>query len=319
MTTREAWLKERRLGVGASDVPAILGEDPRKGAFAVWESKVNDKPSQEDEESWLTFGRDVEAAIARGYSRKTGRAILPRQEFEIVKHPDLPILGATLDFEIDPSENYPAPAGIVGAPGVLETKAVGFHKAHEWASEPPLAFVIQVQVQMACRGRAWGSLGALMGGIVIAEPIDLTPDPEFMAVVLERVERFWWHVTNRIPPEADAKPETRAAIRRLWGGVEGETLALNEYDLGMVQDWEEAKTRKAKAEEEYDCAVNTLAVRMGNATTGYLPDGSAFLYSREDVKAAACKGCGAEIRKAFTRRVARRWFPKGFLTGGGKA
>lgn len=311
---RESWLKERAKGVGASEVAAILGEDPRRGALAIYADKVAGKPP-EDEEEWLSFGRDVESAIARGYSRKTGRPILPRTEFEIVKHPDLAILGATLDFEISASDKYPAPGP---GDGVLETKAVGFHKAHEWASEPPLMFAIQVQVQMACRGRAWGSLGALMGGIQIAEPVDMTPNPAFMTVVMERVERFWWHVEHQVPPEVDAKPETRAAIRRLWGGDADKAIALEDADVEVVNLWEVAKALKDRTEDEYDLIVNKLAVRMGDASTGHLPDGSAFIYSVETVKASAC-ACGKQLRKEFTRRVPRRWWPQHLrLKKGGK-
>lgn len=309
LSPREAWLEERRRGVGASEVAAILGVDPRRGALAVYADKVAAR-SSEDEELWLTFGRDVENAIARGYSRKTKRPILPRNAFEIVRHPDLPILGATLDFEIEGSKECPAPAGADGV-GVLETKAVGFHKRDEWQEDPPLHYQVQVQIQMACRGRAWGSLGALMGGIVIADPVDLVPNPDFVNLALEQVARFWWHVENQRPPEADAKPETRQAIRRLWPGSNGQLIALTREDLQLVESWEAAKVAKEAAEDHYDGCVNRLAVRMGDAERGALPDGSEFVYATENVKAQLCKGgCGHEVKKPFTRRVPRRWWPK---------
>lgn len=307
LSRRATWLAERRKGVGASEVAAILGVDPRRGPLAVYVDKVAEKPS-EDDEDYLAFGRDVEAAIARGYSRKTKRPIVGAGALEIVRHPDLPILGATLDFEIEASKECPAPAEGVG---VLETKAVGFHKRDEWQLEPPLPFVIQVQIQMACRRRAWGSLGALMGGIFIAEPVDLTPNPEFVRVALAAVAEFWWHVENGVPPPADAKPATRDAIRRLWPGAAGTAIALGSEDLAVVEQWEVAKLRREDAQDDEDRLVNQLAVRLGDAETGYLPDGSAFVYDVSHVKAQLCKGgCGTEIRKAFTRRVPRRWWPK---------
>ena len=39
---RDAWLAERRKGIGASDVAAILGEDPRRSALSVYAEKIDD-------------------------------------------------------------------------------------------------------------------------------------------------------------------------------------------------------------------------------------------------------------------------------------
>lgn len=312
---REEWLEERRKGVGASEVAAILGVDPRRGPLAVYADKIAARPSEE-EEIYMTFGRDVEVAIARGYSRKTHRVILPRNAYEIVRHPALPILGATLDFECDPSKEYPAPITAAGVPaegaGILETKAVGFHKRDEWVEDTPLNFVVQVQMQMACRGRTWGSLGALMGGIAIADPVDMLPNPEFVEVALKAVAEFWWRVENRNPPEADAKPATRDAIRRLWPGDNGTAIAFTQEDQALVDAWEAAGERKGEAEERYDRLVNQLAVRLGDASEGRCPDGSSYRYHAEAVAAQLCRGgCGTEVKKAHTRRVPRRWWPKG--------
>jgi len=37
---RDRWLARRRELVTASDVPAILGEDPHRGPLAVWAAKI---------------------------------------------------------------------------------------------------------------------------------------------------------------------------------------------------------------------------------------------------------------------------------------
>lgn len=313
---RKAWLQERRRGVGASEVPAILGVDPRRGPLAVYADKVaaDDGPLPEHEAEYLTFGRDVETAIGRGLARRTGRELLPRHPYEIARHPDLRILGATLDFEWLASERYPAPLTAAGAPargpGALEAKAVGFHRADEWAADPPLWYVVQVQVQMACRGLEWGTLGALMGGIQIAEPVDLVPDVNFMAEVLEAVARFWWHVENRQPPEADALPATRAALRRLWPNTRG-AVAWGREELDLVDEWQHWRELAAGAKDEAALLVNRLALRLGPAEEGFLPDGSSFRFKVEDVPAVQCKGCGHVVKRAGRRRVPRRWWPKG--------
>jgi predicted phage-related endonuclease len=302
---REQWLEERGHGVGASELAAVLNEDPRRGPMDVYVDKVAGKPSEADWD-WLTFGHDVEGATMRGYARKTGRQLIPRAAFEVIRHPDLAILSATPDGFTTGSERFPAPAEGHGA---LEAKAVGFHKREEWLADPPLCFVIQVQAQMGCARLAWGSLAALMGGISIADPVDLLRDDAFLEAALAEVERFWWHVRNRVPPPFESKPETRRAIRRLWPTDDGSSIALDGEALELVEEWERQKAKKDEVEDGYKHLVNQLTVRMGSAAVGQLPDGSSFVLKGEDVKPQLC-GCGREIRKAFTRRVPRRWWPK---------
>ena len=310
---RAAWLAERRNGVGASEVAAILGVDPRRGALSVYADKVAGKDS-EDDSSWLAFGRDVEGAIAKAYARTTGREIIDLDPHEIVRHPDLPILGATPDRRVIGSNAYPSP--VPDEHGVLELKAVGFHAKHQWSAEPPLQYVIQVQVQMACMKLRWGSIGALMGGIQIAEPVDLTPDAEFMAAVLEAVERFWWHVTTRTPPDADGLPSTRDAIRRIWSQDNGEQLILPDEGLTVVKEWAEAKEKKAQSDIQYEMATNKLAVLMGPAQEGAMPDGLSLMMKTEHRNATQCKVCGTQNRKAYSFRAPKIVKTRSLLTEG---
>lgn len=305
-SSREQWLAERRKIIGASEVAAILGVDPRRNALSVYADKVAGKLDESDE-SWLAFGRDVEAAIAKGYSYRTGRPVRDLGADTIQRHPDLHFLGATLDRVTEGSDTYPAPAS---GPGPLELKAVGFHRESEWREEPPLQYVVQVQIQMACTGAPWGSLGALFGGIRIAEPADMMRDDRFLKVAYELLARFWWQVQRRQPPEADGSEVSREAIKRLWPVDDGQAVTLLEADRLLADRWEVAKLRQKEAEETRDEIENKLRVRIGEAQRGDLPDRTALMLKAESVKAQLCKGCGKEIRGGFTRRVLRRWRPQ---------
>lgn len=306
---RDQWLAERKSAVGASEVAAILGEDPRRGALSIYANKVVDRPSEEDLD-WMAFGRDVEGAIANGYARKSGRIVINVSPYEFLRCKDLPILGATLDRRLEPggSEKFPAPAE---GEGDLEAKAVGFQKQKDWESDPPTMFVIQVQAQLECSGLKWGSLGALFGGIMIADPVDILPSPDFVAIMKEEVEKFWWHVTNRIPPEADAKPDTAAAIKTIWARDTGRTIALDHEAVALMDDFESRREAKSLSEEKYKEVVNKIGVLMQDAAVALLPDGSSLVYKTSDVKAQLCTGCATEVKKAHTRRTPYRWWPKG--------
>jgi predicted phage-related endonuclease len=301
---RAQWLLARHEHVGASELAAIVDADPRRGWLSIYAAKVEQR-LDEDESSWLAFGRDVETAIAKGYEHKTGREVIDLGAFDFVRHPRCARLGATLDRRCHGSSLFPTPAGATGE-GALELKAVGFHKAHEWHEEPPLHYVVQVQAQMACAQLRWGSLGALFGGISIADPVDLLPDPAFMEAALVAVDRFWWHVEHRVPPPADAKPDTVAAIKRLWANDNGATVPLDEQAARLVAEWEKAKAAESAAECEAKAIDTQLRALLGAATFGELPDGSLLTLKKVERAGYAVKPTSYRTLKHTTPRIPRR-------------
>lgn len=269
---REQWLMLRRETIGASDVAAILGCDPRRGALAVYASKIGGIDAEETR--WMKWGRLVEGAIAEGYTDETGRPTVDLGAYEMQRHPDLKILTATLDRVTSGSAANPAPiASENGTMVPLEAKAVAGFKAREWIEDPPLHFQVQLNAQLACTGAQWGSLVALVGGITLAWK-DVLRDDAFLAAALPKLEEFWLRVLRRDPPEADALPGTSEALRRLWPQDDGETIPLEAEALQLADQWETAKASKSDAEAKVDDLGNKLRLRIGAATFGALPDGS---------------------------------------------
>lgn len=275
---RSRWLAARRELVTASDVAAILGEDPRRGPLAVYCDKLGAEEQQETVP--MRRGRRFEDAIAHEYHDQTGRPVGDLPEYEITRHPDLSWLGATLDRTTDGCPAAPDPFGgtvaesrdgrVVGRVPLQIKMAIG--SARDWEEEPPLGYVVQVQVEMACAGSNWGALAALVGPGPLAT-VDLVRDDAFFAALIPALEKFRWHVEKRIPPEADAKPGTSAAIRRLWGVPDGATVALPDA-LDLVEQWEAAEHRIGAAKHTADELENKLRARLGSASFGALKDGS---------------------------------------------
>jgi predicted phage-related endonuclease len=254
--------------VTASDAAAVLGADPRRSALAVYAEKVGAIDPPEDED-WLAFGRDVEGAIAKGYTRKTGR---PARDLglEIQAHPDLPWLGATLDRVTEGSAQLPAPAA---GPGPLELKAVGGRSVVEWKDREPTHYVIQVQIQIAVTCAAWGSLAPMFNGLAI-EARDQLRNDRFLAAALPRLEEFHLRVLRRDPPEeTDALPATAEALRALFPG-NGLTVAMDPDTLNLVDRWERAKWNANAACLEADEIENRLRRQLAGATFGALTDGT---------------------------------------------
>jgi len=301
---RTRWLAARREHVTASDVAAILGEDPRRGALQVYLSKVH---GYEPEDALpMRRGRRFEAEIAFEYAEQTGRVVLPVPEYELVVHPEHPFLAATPDRKVLATDDGPDPFGLVdvGPKEVDRVRApleikMAIGSASKWKDEPPLGFIVQTQVQMACLGSEWGALC----GLVSPGPLktfDLPFSQAFFDAALPRLEEFWGRVRNRKPPEADGLPGTSEAIRKVWSSEDGATVPLDREALEMADALDQAKLREGGAHQTVEELGNKLRARLGSASFGALPDGT-YLDLNE------VKKKGHTVKPTKYRVLKRRW------------
>ena len=73
--SREDWLAYRRLGIGGSDVAAIMGISPFATIRDLYNDKIGVLPLIEEEEgNWVAkeVGHRLEDLVAEIFSRKTG-------------------------------------------------------------------------------------------------------------------------------------------------------------------------------------------------------------------------------------------------------
>ncbi len=286
---RAQWLAQRRELITAADAAAIIGADPRRGPLAVWAEKVGQV--EVEETIPMRRGRRLESAIVEEYAEQTGRAATPWPAYEILIHPTIPWLGATLDATT-----------IHAAPIPLEIK-LALGSAGDWREEPPLAHQCQAQVQAQCFEAQEAALAGLIGPGPL-KVYDLPRDDAFFALLVPRLEKFRWHVETKTPPEADGKAGTTDAIKALWSGENGDTVALDADTLDMADKWEAALARSEAAGETAQELENKLRARIGAASFGALTDGS-FLALR----VTKVKGYTRTVQPTSYRRL-RRFRPR---------
>jgi predicted phage-related endonuclease len=296
-SAREAWLLRRRELVTASDVAAILGLDDRRRPADVFAAKLG---LCDDEMSWpMRWGTAIQGAIGSAYSEATGRRVrmIPTDLPELTLHPDLSWLGASLDGDVDGCERMPAPAE---GQGVFEAKATSV--GHTWGDEVPVPFQLQVTVQAACAGRAWGSVGAFVGMRQPPRVQDIVFDAELFALMVPKLEEFWQRVRRKDPPLDAPEWFSHDAIRKLWSTNTGQIIALQaDEDLELVKEWREQKSVKAAAEDRVESLGDRLRLRLAGAAIAYLPDGSAVALS--NVKEGWVE---AHTKAAHTRLLDKR-------------
>lgn len=272
---RAAWLAERRTGLGSSDAPIIAGVSSWKSPFQLWGEKVG-LPTEELDGEWLEWGIRLEPVIAEKYAEETGRRLVDPEPFTVLRHPERPWCLATID-------RYVADAG--QPLGVLELKTAASWKADEWADEPPVAYQVQLQHQLAVTGASWGSLAVLIGGQRFRW-CDLPRNDRFIAILLEREAAFWRRVETGDPPPVDGREGTRELLQALYPestpgqvvALPGAALAWDQQRLeahAQVQHWTERKTE----------AENLLKQAIGPAERGIAPNGVTYVWATTTRKA----------------------------------
>jgi hypothetical protein len=238
---RSLWLLRRREIIGASDVAAILGVDKHRSNLDVYCEKLG--LGEQAEVAAMLRGRIYQDAIATDYQQQTGRAVEIGDPYEIHIHPSVSWIGSTFDARTQCDAQWIS----------LELKwALG--SGYEWKDEPPRAYIVQAQIQIQCNdGARVGALAGLVGPGPLS-CVDLERDDEFFDLAYPVLERFRWHVENKVPPEPESGLAL-PALKRIWPGADGRTLELPQaLPLGhrFKEHWTDCQPQVGCGEETDD-------------------------------------------------------------------
>jgi predicted phage-related endonuclease len=290
-----SWLAARRLGIGSSDGPEILGRGYR-GPLSVYADKVADSPRQEP--TWaMRCGHAMEAAIAEEFSRETGLSLMDCGDYGLVSSGEIAWLAATPDRLVR-REDWVSPPGLLSAAkAVLEIKTVNHFQRARWQDEPSELALIQVQHQLLVLGLDEWHIAASIGHDA---PVRYQGErnEKFLAVYVVVLQEFWDRVQTRCPPDnIDGSEATREALVRLYPKDRGLTISLPPEFVALDARREVLREQLKAAEEEKDIIDNQLRAAMGDAAYGTLP-GVEYSLKTEDRKAYSVK--------ASTRRPLKR-------------
>ena len=301
--TREEWLKQRRIGIGGSDVSAIMGLNAYKSPLSVYLDKIGESPLEDTSSEAAFWGTQLEDVIARHYAETNGVKI--RRNNHILIHPEYPWMIANIDRE--------AFSDIRGHYGV-EVKTAGLRNSYLWDDgNVPVPYVLQMQHYMAVTGWDVFVCPALIGGQQYIER-EIPRDEAIIATLIEAEGEFWDKVQRRIPPAWDGSQEASRILQALYPKAEtgkqivlpstilNVILAHQELDLqvkeakGVVKDLE---TKKKAYEQE-------IAAIMGDAETGII-DGIQVTYKTTERKSYVVEATSyrtLRIKELKEKRVA---------------
>lgn len=263
MSTQQ-WMEDRRMGVGASESAALFGVHPFLSQYALWASKVEPKPWDEEGNERQEDGKAMEPRIAARYQKATGRNVWEPPQ-KMYRHPRYERMIASPDrFASGSQSDHP--------PICVELKLFEDHRAGD---EFPAYTLIQNQQQMACVGSHTGSI-AILGSFRCFEYQDFERNDEFIAILQEKIEAFWKLVESRTPPTADGSHSTAEALKRLFPKDQGATVFLDGECAAWADKLELAKSAIKEAEKVKLEAENIIKAAIKDATFAKLPDGTSF-------------------------------------------
>lgn len=260
--------KLRRLGIGASEIAAAVGEDPFRSPLDLWLEKTGrqDPPasgvkrSQTARTPQMEWGQRLEGLLAEAFAARHGVLLTPSRT---LVHPELPWAFATPDRLVG------------GRRACLEVQNVGFRTMHLWRDEADQWHAprhVQLRGQWQCLVGGFDSfhVAALIGGRDdYDEAFDF--DPALGRDLVERASRFWHeNVLADRAPDATASDRDRELLTRLHPVDDGRMIdASPELEdeisafLDAQRDERAAENRKAKAQNRLRQLIGDAAGAVG--------------------------------------------------------
>lgn len=292
---REAWLTERRKGIGSSDAPVILfGKAHGTSVHDLFLEKIGLSEDEVTVTPRMRWGTLLEPLIREDYVAEMGRRVEPCGQ--MLRRKDRPWQQATPDGFVF--------RGPTNALGVFEMKTSG---RSEWDDGVPPDILAQVDHQLAVTGLPFATVAVLrfgFRGIDDRYHLDIERDEERIRVLLEAEDEFWGRVTDRVPPPVDETEACAKALgKRYREVVEGKQVQLSAALLDADATLVNLKVQRKELEARILLAENTIKAAIGDAESGLLPDGTLYRWPTITVNVPPQPARTSQYRRLYRKEA----------------
>lgn len=279
----QAWLDERRTGIGASEAPVLVegNEEEWRELFA---RKLGLIPERESNEA-MEIGSDMEPVIAKRYALRTGQPVVKVDR--IVRYPEHPEIFASLDRRTRRGRR------------AVELKAVG-HPTDDFgpdgSDQLPDRMIYQVQQQLLCIGYDVADVAVLFGGREL-RVYPVGRDQSLIEEIIALEVAAWAFIARgEMPPWPG--PAARAPTLRA-----DEVEATPEL-LALIDEHEALTARSTQAEKHLDEIKDRIRAYLADVggARGVLPDGRVVTVSHRPNKPTE-KPAWKQIADGYRRRL----------------
>jgi putative phage-type endonuclease len=265
------WIEAHKLGIGASQIAAVLGEHRFGSRLRVWAEKVGRlEPADLSNNESVHWGLTLEPLVATEYQKRTKRSISRAGTL---------LQSTTYDWAIC-TPDYWLMDGDGGWVVPLQIKTTSAFRLKDWADGPPIETWWQVQHEMFVTGAPWASCGVLVGGNRFMWA-DVKRDQTAIDRIIVEGAAFWEQVKNKTYPDPDANASD-VIVELFQSAAEGEELALPPEAIEWDSDLSLMKIERIALDERIKELENNLKLCIGPAERGVLLDGSgAYTYKNQ--------------------------------------
>lgn len=182
--------KERKLGIGGSDMPIIMGLSSYKTPYQLYLEKTGQIDSGQEESQLQYWGNQLEEIIRKEFEKRNNVVVETR---ETLVHPVLDFMRANID------------GFIPGLNAVLEVKCSSSFMASEWGEDGsdviPMQYLVQVAHYCAVTNADCAYIAVLIGGNDYRE-FKYERNMALEEKVINAAKRFWDCVQDKTPPDA---------------------------------------------------------------------------------------------------------------------
>lgn len=192
--SQEEWLKLRDLGIGGSDVGAILGYDKYKNNIELWNHKKGIKKIEFKGNEATERGKKSEEPIAKlweAFNAKRVRLIKPEYSY---CHSECEFMRANFDY-----------FGVVdGQNCIIEIKSAEPQNMKEWKDGIPYSYYCQCLHYLAVSGLKTCCLVVAiklrMSSDIVLKEYVINRNQEEIDFIIKKEMEFWESLKGDIPP-----------------------------------------------------------------------------------------------------------------------
>jgi putative phage-type endonuclease len=249
---RQMWLKERRRGIGGSDIAGVVGMSPWSSPIKVYQAKIGELPDIPETEA-MHFGTELEAFVAKEFERQTGLRVRKRNAILYHSKQEKWML-ANVDRLV------------IGRHEGLECKTTNAFSADKWSEEKvPDQYFLQCQWYMGVTGYPRWHIAVLIGGQHFLHRV-IERDDELIAQLMEKGRDFWFnHVVPRIPPEFDGSRSSAELLSYMYPEGRPETVNLPNRFADELKRHDEIVEQINKLKTEKAAIENRIKAQMKEA------------------------------------------------------
>ncbi|MCX4025080.1 YqaJ viral recombinase family protein [Endozoicomonas sp. SM1973] len=261
MSEEEAWHFNRRMGMGGSDIGAILGLNPYKTPLQVWKEKVGEVgPDQAGEAAY--WGTQLEPVVAQEYTKRTGHKI--QRINRVIHHADMPWMAANIDRIIWQNGKAPVVKNKIRSKHLLECKTASPF-AKEWGEENtdeiPHSYWLQCTWYLATLNADICDVALLKGGQQYLQ-YRVERNPQVETMMIERARQFWVdHVIAGVPPEPTALNEVNEFFKK----DNGQSVLADHETQVSIEKLKELKSKIKALEKLADVHETKIKKCLGEA------------------------------------------------------